>query len=113
MNLYYSPASARKERLHSGKTTNFCRVFFILGCHSSFDENPQQNAFINCHTFTRGDSLVSVDDLRKVLSTTSKFSHGLVLSDSNLKDHQNQGSRLFLRMGGGGGKKILEKVNFL
>ena len=32
---------------------------------------------------------IAIDILRKVLSTTSKFSHGLVLSDLNPKDHQN------------------------
>ena len=40
-------------------------------------------------TLLLGESLVSIDILRKLLSTTSKFSHGLVLSDLNPKDHQN------------------------
>jgi hypothetical protein len=40
-------------------------------------------------TLLLGDSLVSIDILRKVLSTTSKFFHGLVSSDLNPNDHQN------------------------
>ena len=39
-----------------------------------------------------GNQIVSINDLRKILSSTSKLFHGLVSSDLNPRDHQNYAS---------------------
>lgn len=40
-------------------------------------------------TLLLGNELVSIDVLRKILSSSSKFFHGLVAADLNPRDHQN------------------------
>ena len=43
-------------------------------------------------TMLMGNQLVSIDVLRRVLSSSSKLLHGLVSSDLNRRDHQNYSS---------------------